>query len=119
MTMTTTTTTTTPRWEEYLRRCDPVFDTTLRWNDIIRITGLQKSQIKLKISKGEFPAPFLISDTGRSLGWHASEVSAWCAAREALREATRGQARGVMPSQKSLKNLKRSTPTRTKKAARR
>jgi predicted DNA-binding transcriptional regulator AlpA len=86
------------RWQDHLRRIDPLDDRTIRWDDILRITGLTKSQVKLKIDSDEFPAPFLITDSGRSLGWHASEVSAWIAARDAHREATRGLPRGVMPN---------------------
>jgi predicted DNA-binding transcriptional regulator AlpA len=110
MDTTTTTTNIQPvRWEDYLRKVDPIYDTTLRWNDILRITGLQKSQVKLKITSGQFPAPFLISDSGRSLGWHASEVSAWCASRDALREAMRGQPRGMAIHRKDAQNHNKNT----------
>jgi predicted DNA-binding transcriptional regulator AlpA len=100
------TTTPTRHWRDFLHKIDPIDDRTLRWPDVIRITGLSKSQAKLKISENEFPAPFLISDTGRSLGWHASEVSAWCAARDAQREAMRGQPRVINAELKKLKHLR-------------
>ena len=113
------------RWQDYLRRIDPLDDRTIRWNDILRVTGLTKSQVKLKIDSDEFPAPFKITDSGRSLGWHASEVSAWCAARDAHREATKGQARGTMPIKYKvsvtdlIQDKKDTKKPRPKKAVRR
>src|SRR5262245_22749095 len=120
-TVTVTTPAATGRWQDYHRKVDPVYDTTLRWNDILRITGLKKSQAKLKIANGEFPAPFPISDTGRSLGWHSSEVSAWCAARDALREAMKSQPR-TTPFRNTALNtaaLKKRVAKKKKKAVRR
>ena len=46
-------------------------------------TGLSRSTIYLRISRGTFPAP--VSLGGRAVGWIEAEVNAWLAARIAQR----------------------------------
>lgn len=47
----------------------------LRLYHLIDITGLSRSTIYLRISKGEFPAP--ISLGGRAVGWLEEDVNDW------------------------------------------
>ena len=59
----------------------------MRLPDVRRRVGLSRSTIYLRISRGEFPAPVRIGDN--SVGWIASEIDDWIAARiEASRSAT-------------------------------
>lgn len=60
-------------------------DTILRRADVERVTGLRTSSLYEKIGAGEFPKPVRIN--ARSVGWPASEVQAWIAARIAERDA--------------------------------
>jgi predicted DNA-binding transcriptional regulator AlpA len=115
MGMTATTVSIAPvRWQDHLRRVDPLKDRTLRWPDILFVTGLTKSQVKEKIKRDEFPMPFRITDSGRSLGWHASEVEAWVASRDAQREVMKSIPIEVRPI------FKNNLPTKpAKKAVRR
>ena len=46
-------------------------------------TGLSRSTIYLRISRGTFPAP--VSLGGRAVGWIEAEVNAWLTARIAQR----------------------------------
>lgn len=47
----------------------------LRLPSIIEITGLSRSTIYLRISKGEFPSP--VSLGGRAVGWVEEDVNIW------------------------------------------
>lgn len=47
----------------------------LRRTEIERVTGLPRSTIYEKMSRGEFPKPVRIS--GRAVGWIESEVAEW------------------------------------------
>ena len=56
----------------------------LRLPSIIELTGLSRSSIYLRISKGEFPAP--VSLGGRAVGWVEEDVENWlCEKIEASR----------------------------------
>ena len=57
----------------------------LRLPSIIELTGLSRSTIYLRISKGEFPAP--ISLGGRAVGWVEGDVENWLCEKV---EASRG-----------------------------
>ena len=57
----------------------------LRLPSIIELTGLSRSTIYLRISKGEFPAP--VSLGGRAVGWVEEDVNIWLAEKV---EASRG-----------------------------
>ena len=61
--------------------------TMLRFPTVKARTGLSRSTIYLRISRGTFPAP--VSLGGRAVGWIEAEVHAWLTAR-----ATRGRADG-------------------------
>ena len=47
----------------------------LRLPSIIELTGLSRSTIYLRISKGEFPAPVSLGE--RAVGWVESEINQW------------------------------------------
>ena len=57
--------------------------TMLRLPTVKARTGLSRSTIYLRISRGTFPAP--VSLGGRAVGWIEAEVNAWLTARIAQR----------------------------------
>ena len=57
--------------------------TMLRFPTVKARTGLSRSTIYLRISRGTFPAP--VSLGGRAVGWIEAEVNAWLTARIAQR----------------------------------
>ncbi len=59
----------------------------LRRRQVQARTGLSRTTLYSRISDGGFPAPVPLGK--RSVGWVASEVDAWIAARIAAREAQR------------------------------
>jgi len=54
-------------------------ESILRMPQVRVITGLPKSTIYANIAHGAFPKQVRLS--ARSVGWHASEIFAWVAAR--------------------------------------
>ena len=58
--------------------------TMLRFPTVKARTGLSRSTIYLRISRGTFPAP--VSLGGRAVGWIEAEVNAWLTARIAQRQ---------------------------------
>jgi len=59
----------------------------LRLPSIIELTGLSRSTIYLRISKGEFPAP--ISLGGRAVGWVENDVNHWLAEKVEASQGTK------------------------------
>ena len=57
----------------------------LRRPEVERMTGLPRSTIYDKMSKGQFPKPVKLSE--ESVGWLSSEVAAWLKQRVAERDA--------------------------------
>lgn len=57
----------------------------LRRKQVEARTGLSRSSIYAGIAAGTFPKPCPLSDTGRSVAWLESEISAWVAARVSAR----------------------------------
>jgi prophage regulatory protein len=53
--------------------------TILRLPDVKASTGLSRSTIYLRVSKGTFPRP--VSLGGRAVGWVAEEIQSWLAER--------------------------------------
>ena len=51
----------------------------LRLPDVKSLTGLSRSTIYLRISRGEFPKP--VSLGGRAVGWVDREVEEWIQAQ--------------------------------------
>jgi prophage regulatory protein len=50
-------------------------DTIIRRKEVSARTGLPRSTLYLKISKGEFPSPVALG--ARSVGWAQSAVDSW------------------------------------------
>lgn len=48
---------------------------------VITITGLSRSTIYSEIGKGNFPAPFPLTNDGRAVGWDSNAIDAWVAQR--------------------------------------
>jgi prophage regulatory protein len=63
----------------------------LRLAEVLARVPFSETQLEEKISKGEFPAPIKLSDSGRLNGWLESEIDAYIDARVALRDAKRKQ----------------------------
>ena len=80
------------RWWEFVCTVSRVTmpHTMLRFPTVKARTGLSRSTIYLRISRGTFPAP--VSLGGRAVGWIEAEVNAWLTARIAQRRliAARG-----------------------------
>jgi len=51
----------------------------LRLPELMQTVGYRRSQIYLKVKKGEFPAP--ISLGARAVGWLAQDVEQWIESR--------------------------------------
>lgn len=47
----------------------------IRRHDVEDLTGLSRSTIYLKISRGEFPKPIALG--ARAVGWVAAEIEDW------------------------------------------
>ena len=65
----------------------------LRFPNVKARTGLSRSTIYLRISRGTFPAP--VSLAGRPVGWIAAEVNAWLTVRIAQRWLIRARGTGA------------------------
>jgi prophage regulatory protein len=59
--------------------------TLLRLPQVKARTGLSRSEIYRRVSAGTFPAPVKLGE--RATAWPEHEVSAWCEARIATRDA--------------------------------
>ncbi len=59
----------------------------LRLPSIIELTGLSRSTIYLRISKGEFPAP--VSLGGRAVGWVEDDVIQWLVGKVEASQGTK------------------------------
>lgn len=57
----------------------------LRLPQVQARAGLSRSELYRRIAAGTFPAPVKLGE--RASAWPESEVSAWCAARIAARDA--------------------------------
>ena len=69
--------------------------TMLRFPTVKARTGLSRSTIYLRISRGTFPAP--VSLGGRAVGWIEAEVHAWLTARIAQRRPIAPGEQGSRP----------------------
>ncbi|HEV8712668.1 MAG TPA: AlpA family transcriptional regulator [Candidatus Binatia bacterium] len=59
--------------------------TLLRLPEVCRRTGYSRSEIYRRIATGDFPAPVKLGE--RASAWPEHEVTAWCGARIAARDA--------------------------------
>jgi prophage regulatory protein len=55
-------------------------ETIFRLSRVLEVTGLSRSTLYCYISQGTFPKPRKLG--ARAVGWFASEVFAWVAARQ-------------------------------------
>ena len=69
--------------------------TMLRFPTVKARTGLSRSTIYLRISRGTFPAP--VSLGSRAVGWIEAEVHAWVTARIAQRRQIAIGSEGRLP----------------------
>jgi predicted DNA-binding transcriptional regulator AlpA len=58
-------------------------DTIIRWKDLPKYTGLQRSRIAELRASGEFPEPIQLVEGGRAMGWLSGDIEAWQQARKA------------------------------------
>lgn len=56
-----------------------------RLPSVLARTGLSRSEVYRRISSGHFPAPVKLGE--RASAWPEHEVTAWCEARIAARDA--------------------------------
>lgn len=59
--------------------------TLLRLRDVCRRTGLSRSEIYRRVTSHQFPAPVKVGE--RASAWPEHEITAWCEARIAARDA--------------------------------
>ena len=69
--------------------------TVLRLPTVKARTGLSRSTIYLRISRGTFPAP--VSLGGRAVSWIEAEVNAWLTAQIAKRRPIAATGREFQP----------------------
>jgi prophage regulatory protein len=58
----------------------------LRLKQVLAITAIGKTQLLDAVSKGLFPRPIKLLETGRSVGWLASEIAEYLERRIAARD---------------------------------
>jgi prophage regulatory protein len=64
----------------------------LRLRAVEAATGLRKTTLYLRISRGEFPAPVPLGEGRNSpVGWPEDEIALWEAKRIAKRDTKRGR----------------------------
>jgi|KBSMisStandDraft_5_1062788.scaffolds.fasta_scaffold2567027_2 prophage regulatory protein len=68
----------------------PKLRRVLRLPAVLEATGYSRSQLQEKITKGEFPAPFKLSESGRAKGWFEDAVIDWQHSRTSEARAQRG-----------------------------
>lgn len=69
-------------WAPKTRSADmQQFDQILRRPQVEEIIGLGRSKIYAMIREGHFPRPVRLTE--KAVGWRASDVAAWLAARQA------------------------------------
>jgi len=69
----------------------PKLRRVLRLPAVLEATGYSRSQLQEKITKGEFPAPFKLSESGRAKGWFEDAVIDWQHSRTSEVRAHRGR----------------------------
>ena len=53
----------------------------LRIRDVCARTGLARSTVYSLVSRGAFPSPIRLTDSGKATGWRSDEVDTWLAER--------------------------------------
>ena len=69
----------------------PPHKTILR-KPVLARTGMKHTALELAISRGEFPRPFKLTDSGRAVAWLESWIDDWLAERVTHRAEPRHQA---------------------------
>jgi prophage regulatory protein len=59
----------------------------IRRPEVLRLTGLKKSQLDVAIKDGRFPKSFPILEGGRAQGWLESEIFGYIDSRRQARDA--------------------------------
>lgn len=67
---------------------DPAQERLMRRPEVLRLTGLSRSSMYRLIEKLDFPRPVRLS--AKTVGWPASQVNAWIAARVTASRAMTG-----------------------------
>lgn len=67
---------------------DPAQERLMRRPEVLRVTGLSRSSMYRLIEKLDFPRPVALS--AKTVGWPASQVNAWIAARVAASRPQQG-----------------------------
>jgi prophage regulatory protein len=71
----------------------------LRLREVEAATGLRKTTIYQRISKGEFPAPVPLGEAPNSpVGWLEDEIAGWQATRIGKRLSSRTPTKGQSPA---------------------
>lgn len=64
-------------------------DAILRAPEVLRGTGLSRTQLYTLLRSGDFPRPVSLYPGSRAVGWSRAEVQAWIGARLAERDEGR------------------------------
>ena len=67
---------------------DPAQERLMRRAEVLRVTGLSRTSMYRLIAKLDFPRP--VSLSAKTVGWPASQVNAWIAARVAASRPQQG-----------------------------
>lgn len=59
----------------------------IRKPEVLRLTGLKKSQLDVAIRDGRFPKPFAILEGGRAQAWFEDEIGGYVESRRQARDA--------------------------------
>ena len=70
----------------------PPHKTVLRKAAVLARTGMKRTALDLAVSRGEFPRPFKLTDSGRGVAWLEIWIDAWLEERLAHRAEPRHQA---------------------------
>jgi prophage regulatory protein len=65
----------------------------LRRKQVLEMIGMGRTALVEAVKRGDFPAPIVLFEHGRSLVWDADEVEAWIEARFAARDKAKRKER--------------------------
>ena len=54
-----------------------------RQADLVRLLGISKMTLTRWVEAGNFPRPVRLSQSGRTIGWKAEDVTDWISSRPA------------------------------------
>ncbi|MGA7872939.1 MAG: AlpA family phage regulatory protein [Candidatus Binatus sp.] len=67
----------------------PETDRIVRFPEVERFAGVHRMTLLDWIKKGEFPAPFKLSNSGTAIGWRLSTLTKWLDERASAAERSR------------------------------